>query len=105
MLRAFIRPYTRGAGRVKYEPGDSFFDEMYTADGRVRPHYQGLEQYIDLLGVPEFQRRHGMLDLAFRNQGITLPFTVTPRAPSGPFPSIRCRASFRPPNGRTSRRG
>lgn len=73
MLRAIISS-TKGAGRVKYEPGNSFFDEMYTADGTVRPHYQGLEQYIDLLGVPEFQRRHGMLDLAFRNQGIT--FTV-----------------------------
>ncbi|WP_019011117.1 circularly permuted type 2 ATP-grasp protein [Deinococcus aquatilis] len=59
---------------MKYEPGDRFFDEMFTPDGQVRPHYQGVEEYISDLGVAEFERRHRLLDLAFRNQGIT--FTV-----------------------------
>ncbi|GGM19697.1 circularly permuted type 2 ATP-grasp protein [Deinococcus aerophilus] len=59
---------------MKYQPGSEFFDEMYTPDGQVRPHYQGLLDYMDRLGIPEFQRRHGLLDVAFRNQGIT--FTV-----------------------------
>ncbi|GHF49421.1 putative circularly permuted ATP-grasp superfamily protein [Deinococcus metalli] len=59
---------------MKYEPGNQFFDEMFTAQGDVRPHYQGVLEYLDRLGVREFQRRHELLDMAFRNQGIT--FTV-----------------------------
>ncbi|MBB5235408.1 circularly permuted type 2 ATP-grasp protein [Deinococcus budaensis] len=59
---------------MKYEPGQRFFDEMYTPGGAVRPHYQGVQSYISARGVPEFSRRHAMLDLAFRHQGIT--FTV-----------------------------
>ncbi|WP_019587797.1 circularly permuted type 2 ATP-grasp protein [Deinococcus apachensis] len=59
---------------MRYEPGNRFFDEMFTPDGAVRPHYQGVQGYIDRQGVAEFQRRHRLLDLAFRNQGIT--FTV-----------------------------
>ena len=57
-----------------YQQGQRFFDEMFTPDGAVRPHYQGVQAYLDRLGVPEFERRRALLDLAFRNQGIT--FTV-----------------------------
>lgn len=59
---------------MKYEPGSRFFDEMFTRGGRVRPHYQGVSGYLGGQGVEEFERRHRLLDLAFRNQGIT--FTV-----------------------------
>ncbi|MBZ9749725.1 circularly permuted type 2 ATP-grasp protein [Deinococcus sp. HMF7604] len=59
---------------MKYEPGNRFYDEMFTPGGQVRPHYAGVQAYVDDLGVPEFARRHELLDLAFRNQGIT--FTV-----------------------------
>ncbi|WP_373292057.1 circularly permuted type 2 ATP-grasp protein [Deinococcus ruber] len=59
---------------MKYMPGNAFFDEMYTQDGESRPHYRGVQAYLDRLGAPEVQRRHALLDLAFRNQGIT--FTV-----------------------------
>ncbi|MEF2280226.1 circularly permuted type 2 ATP-grasp protein [Deinococcus sp. YIM 134068] len=59
---------------MKYEPGSRFFDEMFTPGGAVRPHYQGLQEYLAEQGVEEFERRHRLLDLAFRNQGIT--FTV-----------------------------
>ncbi|WP_293912415.1 circularly permuted type 2 ATP-grasp protein [Deinococcus sp.] len=58
----------------KYRQGETFFDEMFTAQGEVRPHYQGVQDYLERLGVPEFERRRALLDLAFRNQGIT--FTV-----------------------------
>ncbi|TSA82441.1 circularly permuted type 2 ATP-grasp protein [Deinococcus detaillensis] len=57
-----------------YQQGERFFDEMFTPDGAVRPHYQGVQAYLERLGVPEFERRRSLLDLAFRNQGIT--FTV-----------------------------
>ena len=57
-----------------YQQGEQFFDEMFTPSGTVRPHYQGVQAYLERLGVPEFERRRSLLDLAFRNQGIT--FTV-----------------------------
>ncbi|PNY82144.1 circularly permuted type 2 ATP-grasp protein [Deinococcus koreensis] len=59
---------------MKYEPGSRFFDEMFSAPSEVRPHYQGVLDYLNRLGTKEFQRRHELLDIAFRNQGIT--FTV-----------------------------
>ena len=59
---------------MRYEPGNRFYDEMFTPDGQVRPHYQGAQEYIGRLGTAEFSRRHELLDMAFRNQGIT--FTV-----------------------------
>ncbi|WP_102127910.1 circularly permuted type 2 ATP-grasp protein [Deinococcus planocerae] len=59
---------------MKYEPGSRFFDEMFGQGGTVRPHYQGIREYLAAQGVEEFGRRHRLLDLAFRNQGIT--FTV-----------------------------
>ena len=59
---------------MKYDPGIRFFDEMFRADGQVRPHYEGVEAYIQRLGTAEFERRRHQLDAAFRNQGIT--FTV-----------------------------
>ena len=59
---------------LKYTPGTAFFDEMYLQSGESRPHYLGVQAYLDRLGAAEMQRRHALLDLAFRNQGIT--FTV-----------------------------
>ncbi|WP_291426820.1 circularly permuted type 2 ATP-grasp protein [Deinococcus sp.] len=59
---------------MKYEPGSQFYDEMFTQGAEVRPHYQGVAEYVQRLGTAEFSRRHALLDMAFRNQGIT--FTV-----------------------------
>ncbi|HEY0606511.1 MAG TPA: circularly permuted type 2 ATP-grasp protein [Herpetosiphonaceae bacterium] len=53
---------------------DTAYDEMFTADGRARPHYAAL--YDRLLSLPgdELQRRAQAAELSFLNQGIT--FTV-----------------------------
>lgn len=59
---------------MKYQPGTTFYDEMFTARGDLRPHYGQFDAYLKDLGTEEFSRRHGLLDMAFRNQGIT--FTV-----------------------------
>jgi uncharacterized circularly permuted ATP-grasp superfamily protein len=56
-----------------YEGGD-FFDEMFEADGRVRPHYQPLHDRLAELTSEELARRERLRDQAFRSQGIT--FTV-----------------------------
>jgi uncharacterized circularly permuted ATP-grasp superfamily protein len=56
-----------------YEPG-GFFDEMFEAPGRPRPHYRVLAEQLAALSIDEFEeRRHGV-DVSFLNQGIG--FTV-----------------------------
>ena len=57
-----------------YQPDGAFFDEFITSQGQVRPHYRSLEAYFNRLGKTEFRRRSNLLDVTFRNQGIT--FTV-----------------------------
>jgi uncharacterized circularly permuted ATP-grasp superfamily protein len=57
----------------KYEPGD-FFDEMFSAEGEVRPHYAALFERFQNLDKEEFDARRSAVDAAFLRQGIT--FTV-----------------------------
>src|ERR1700722_16955780 len=57
----------------KYEPGD-FFDEMFSAEGQVRPHYAALFERFQRLEQEEFDSRRTAVDAAFLCQGIT--FTV-----------------------------
>jgi len=56
-----------------YDAGE-FFDEMYAADGGVRPHYSRLSERLGSLSVEEFDRRRAAVDLAFLRRGVT--FTV-----------------------------
>jgi uncharacterized circularly permuted ATP-grasp superfamily protein len=57
----------------KYKPGD-FFDEMFSAEGQVRPHYAALFERFQNLEQEEFEQRRSAVDAAFLRQGIT--FTV-----------------------------
>ncbi len=52
-----------------YQQGQRFFDEMFTPDGAVRSHYQGVQAYLDRLGVPEFERRHSPARSGFSQSG------------------------------------
>ncbi len=51
-----------------------FFDEMFDAKGRVRPHYKKLLKRIETLTGSQFEERRQMADRLFLHQGIT--FTV-----------------------------
>jgi uncharacterized circularly permuted ATP-grasp superfamily protein len=53
---------------------DGFFDEMFDASGRVRPHYAAVADAVDALGSGELDRLARMRDAVFRTNGIT--FTV-----------------------------
>ncbi len=53
---------------------EGFFDEAYAADGRTRPHYDGLINQLDAFPPGELNRRERIRDEAFRTAGIT--FTV-----------------------------
>jgi uncharacterized circularly permuted ATP-grasp superfamily protein len=57
----------------KYQPGD-FFDEMFSAENLVRPHYAALFERFQSLDHEEFEQRRTAVDAAFLRQGIT--FTV-----------------------------
>ena len=74
-----------------YAP-ETFFDEMYTASGEIRPHYRRFEQYFSALNQDDFHRKREAADLAFLRQGITFnvygdsqgterifPFDLVPR--------------------------
>jgi len=57
----------------KYQ-AEEFFDEMFTAEGQVRPHYKSLQNRFDQLGVNEFDQKRQAVDLSFMRMGVT--FTV-----------------------------
>lgn len=52
----------------------SAYDESFTTEGIVRPHYQDLYDYLMQLPEDELERRQSATDLSFLQQGIT--FTV-----------------------------
>ncbi|MFP4358301.1 MAG: circularly permuted type 2 ATP-grasp protein [Puniceicoccaceae bacterium] len=56
-----------------YEVG-GFFDEMFEADGSVRPHYRGLFERLRDLEPAEVVQKQKAVDRAFLRQGVT--FTV-----------------------------
>jgi uncharacterized circularly permuted ATP-grasp superfamily protein len=53
---------------------DQAFDEMFTLEGSIRPHYSALLRMISGLPREELQRRKHSADVSFLMQGIT--FTV-----------------------------
>lgn len=57
----------------EYETG-KFYDEMFSAPGVVRPHYQKLLERFQEMGPEEFDRKRCLASDTFLNQGVT--FTV-----------------------------
>ncbi|MEO0510260.1 MAG: circularly permuted type 2 ATP-grasp protein [Verrucomicrobiota bacterium] len=53
---------------------NSFFDEMFDAEGNVRPHYQGIFNRMEGLTKEAYEQKRQTVDLSFLRQGIT--FTV-----------------------------
>jgi uncharacterized circularly permuted ATP-grasp superfamily protein len=75
---------------------DGFFDEMFEAPGRPRPHYRALAEHLAGLSAEEFDERRQSVDAAFVNQGIgftvygqeeglerIIPFDLIPRVIPG----------------------
>ncbi len=56
-----------------YAP-ENFFDEMMTAEGASRPHYQRVMDHLGNFGPGEWSQRQTATDLAFMRGGVT--FTV-----------------------------
>ncbi|QYY37197.1 circularly permuted type 2 ATP-grasp protein [Ruficoccus sp. ZRK36] len=53
---------------------DDFFDEMFEAPGKVRPHYEMLAERFSRLSDEEFEEKRQAVDLSFLRAGVT--FTV-----------------------------
>jgi len=53
---------------------EGFFDELFDANGKVRPHYQRLVERYAALSPADFRQRQQAVELSFLRQGIT--FTV-----------------------------
>lgn len=53
---------------------DGFFDEMFDADGVVRPHYNAIFERLKGLNGENYEQKRQAVDLSFLRQGIT--FTV-----------------------------
>jgi len=85
----------------QYEAGH-FFDEMFGADGQVRPHYNLLQRRFLEMGVDEFDRKRNLAAKSYLNQGVTftiysgdegteriMPFDLIPRIiPAGEWELI-----------------
>ncbi|MDZ7706033.1 MAG: circularly permuted type 2 ATP-grasp protein [Trueperaceae bacterium] len=52
----------------------TFYDEAFRAPEAVRDHYRRIIEGFEAYGAREFDRRRALIDMTFRNQGIT--FTV-----------------------------
>ena len=66
-----VRPSTFGNPLLKDYVLDSTYDEVFTEDGLVRPHYaEVLETFLNL-PPEEIARRKRSVDLSFMTQGIT----------------------------------
>jgi uncharacterized circularly permuted ATP-grasp superfamily protein len=53
---------------------EDFFDEMFTGEGGVRPHYQKIADRLRVLDSSEHRGKQTAVDLAFMRSGVT--FTV-----------------------------
>ncbi len=79
VLTGSVAPRTFLAGRLLFILHKMFtsydidiaWDEMFTADGRPRPHYLPLYERLTTLSAEELYRRQQAADAAFLNQGIT----------------------------------
>src|ERR1700721_3611520 len=66
-----VRPSSCGNPLLKDYVLDSTYDEVFTEDGLVRPHYaEVLETFLNL-PPEEIARRKRSVDLSFLTQGIT----------------------------------
>lgn len=65
---------------------DGFYDEMFAADGKPRPHYRKLLQRLQQMSLDDYKRRCQLADLIFINQGITFAVYGDERGVEKPIP-------------------
>ena len=69
----------------KYSRNDSSFDELMSAEGRVRPHYTKFFQTLEHLGEAELKRRRETCVQLIHEQGISYNVYGDPRGMERPW--------------------
>lgn len=65
---------------------ESFYDEMFEANGKPRPHYQKLYARLSQMSPEEFRKRTLLADKALIQQGITFTVYGDEKGTERPFP-------------------
>src|SRR5260370_41374427 len=68
-----------------YDPGE-FYDEMFSAPGVPRPHYNKMFRNLAAKTPAQFEERRQLADLSFLLQGITFTVYSDGAGTKGPFP-------------------
>src|ERR1700734_3521270 len=69
----------------KYPRNESAYDELLSADSKVRPHYSKLFQTLEQLGEPELKRRWSTCRQLLHEQGIYYNVYGDPRGMERPW--------------------
>ncbi|MFZ1830326.1 MAG: circularly permuted type 2 ATP-grasp protein [Candidatus Competibacteraceae bacterium] len=64
-----------------YPVADSGYDEMYSAPGVLRPHWQAMAQSLETIGGEELERRHGEVQRLLQTDGVTYNTYDDPQGP------------------------
>jgi uncharacterized circularly permuted ATP-grasp superfamily protein/uncharacterized alpha-E superfamily protein len=64
-----------------YPVADSGYDEMYSAPGVLRPHWQSMAESLEEIGGDELERRHGEVQRLLQTDGVTYNTYDDPQGP------------------------
>ena len=82
MARTLLAIYPHSARR---------YDEMMSADGAVRPHWQQFFSHLDAVAPDEMRQRLAFVDRRILENGVTTTSTPHRTAPTGRGRSTPCR--------------
>ncbi len=74
-----------GPRELEYQCSPEFFDEMISADGRLRPHWQPFVGQMATLGLPELKERWEKARHLIRENGVTYNVYGDPRGMDRPW--------------------
>jgi len=105
MSRVLTPPFEKSALLAGYHPPGDGFNELFTPEGDIRPHYLPLVRDLEKLGPSELARREEELAGALsRSRASPTTCMVSHGAWSGLGRSTRYLSSFRPTSGSPSKR-
>lgn len=79
--------------RFSYRPAAGVWDEMFAADGSVRPHWQAFAAMLQKLGVGGMQDNAATIARLLRDHGVTYMFFRIRARRGGPGFSMPCLCS------------
>ena len=74
-----------GSLLANYSRNSSGFDELFSADGSIRPHYSKWFGALETFNAAEFSRRSDLTKMLIQEQGITYHVYSDPRGTERPW--------------------